>query len=135
MEEEELQQHARLALSTAGDTAQAAQWIEGVLQGSALLVLHQDGLWRVLDRWLSELAGDTFEALLPILRRAFAGFQASERRAMGEKVQALNTTDHYAGSTRRNRSGTTEEALDHERATIVLPLLAQILRGAAHHDH
>jgi hypothetical protein len=135
MEEEELQQHARLALSTAGDTAQAAQWIEGVLQGSALLVLHQDGLWRVLDRWLSELVGDTFEALLPILRRAFAGFQASERRAMGEKVQALNTTDHYAGSTRRNRSGTTEEALDHERATVVLPLLAQILRGAAHHDH
>ncbi len=129
MDEDELQHHARLALSTASDTAQAASWIEGVLQGSALLILHQDGLWRVLNRWLCELSGETFEALLPVLRRAFANFQAPERRAMSEKVRGLHL-QQPEGVKHQSSSGTPVKDLDHERATRILPLLAHILIGA-----
>ncbi|HEY4388339.1 MAG TPA: DUF5682 family protein, partial [Ktedonobacteraceae bacterium] len=113
----------RLALSVT-DAPQAASWIEGVLQGSALLILHQDNLWRALDRWLSELSGETFEALLPVLRRAFANFQPPERRAMGEKVRALGSTAH--GSDRQT-AGTMLENLDQQRAALVLPLLSHIV--------
>jgi hypothetical protein len=120
MDDEELQRHTRLALS-ATDAPQAARWIEGILQGSALLILHQDGLWRALDRWLSELSRETFEALLPVLRRSFSNFQAPERRAMAEKVQALGNPGL------RLRSGSAEKILDQERAALVLPILSRIV--------
>ena len=97
LDEEELQRLTRLALATANPAPQAAAWIEGILRGSALTVLHQDGLWRALDRWL-ELQAETFEALLPILRRAFSNFQPPERRQMGEKVKHLHTTDVGTGT-------------------------------------
>ena len=56
----ELQRLARLALSPVTPAAQAAAWVEGVLRGSGLLLLHQDGLWPALDRWLRDLDADTF---------------------------------------------------------------------------
>jgi hypothetical protein len=122
MSEEELQQQTRLSLSTAGEARQAASWIEGVLQGSALLILHQDSLWRSLDRWLRELSAETFEALLPILRRAFANFQGPERRAMGEKVRRLGSDPGRQGGGESN-----SKRLNQEHAALVLPILAQIL--------
>jgi hypothetical protein len=90
-----------------------------------MLVLHQDGLWRALDHWMSDLTAETFEALLPILRRAFSSFQAPERRAMGEKVKRLSTSSTHA----MDQPGSTheQEALHQERAMSVLPVLAQIM--------
>ncbi len=125
LDETELQRLTGLALSTANPAPQAAAWIEGILRGSALTVLHQDGLWRALDRWLSELNSETFEALLPILRRAFSGFQAPERRKMGEKVRHLLAEPETIG-----RPGAVSSEKDHinrERADTVLPVLAQIM--------
>jgi hypothetical protein len=125
LDEEELQRLTRLALSTAVPAPQAAAWVEGVLRGSGMLVLHQDGLWRALDHWMSDLTAETFEALLPILRRAFSSFQAPERRAMGEKVKRLSTSSTHA----MDQPGSTheQEALHQERAMSVLPVLAQIM--------
>ncbi|MGZ3600949.1 MAG: DUF5682 family protein, partial [Ktedonobacterales bacterium] len=129
MDEAELRRLAGLALSPVTAAPQAAAWVEGVLRGSGLLLLHQDGLWSALDAWLSDLAPDAFVALLPLLRRAFSGFQAPERRAMGEKVKRLrasgsaSTGGTYGG---QSRTGATA-GLDIERANAVLPVLAQIL--------
>jgi hypothetical protein len=126
LDEEELQRLTRLALATANPAPQAAAWIEGILRGSALTVLHQNGLWRALDRWQSELAAETFEALLPILRRAFSNFQPPERRQMGEKVKHLHTTATEAGG-QSKRSSSDLSKINQERANSVLPVLAQIM--------
>lgn len=118
---EALQRLARLALSPAVPAGQAAVWIEGVLSGGGQMLLQQNGLWLALDQWLSELAPNTFVELLPLLRRAFSNFSGPERRSMGEKVRYLHAGPAAGGS----RSSSTE--IDHERASRVLPVLAQIL--------
>ncbi len=119
---EELERQARLALSPVNPAAQTAAWIEGLLRGSAMLILHQDGLWRALDSWLRDLSPQTFEEQLPLLRRAFSDFQSPERRAMGEKVKSLYTATGKHGNTHH-----IQEHIQHERAALVLPVLAQIL--------
>lgn len=123
LDEEALQRLTRLALSPAVPALQAAAWIEGVLRGSGLLMLHQDDLWRVLDLWLSDLSSETFVLLLPILRRAFANFQAPERQKMGEKVKRLRTTPASTSVAMHTAS----PMLQQERADHVLPILAQLL--------
>ena len=124
LDEAELQHLTRLALSPVTPASESAAWIEGVLSGSGLLFLHQDGLWRALDRWLSELSADIFDTLLPILRRAFSNFQAPERRKMGEKVKSLHSSTTHSG---QQVSATIN--IDVTRADRVLPLLAQIMGG------
>ncbi len=123
LDEEELQRLARLALSPVTPAPQAASWVEGVLNGSGLQLLHLDGLWVALDSWLSELTEDVFVTLLPLLRRAFAGFHAPERQKMGEKVKHLRTQPQ-AGAKRGMK---TDITLQRERADMVLPILAHIL--------
>lgn len=120
---EELSRLARLALSPALPPEQAAAWLQGVLRGSGLLLLHADDLWRALDGWLRALAPETFVQMLPLLRRAFAGFQSPERRAMGEKVGKLAVLSAAAGA----GSAGALAGLDRGRADRTLPVLAQIL--------
>jgi hypothetical protein len=122
MDEEELQRLARLALSPVTPAPQAAAWVEGVLLGSGLQLLHQDGLWLALDNWLSDLADNVFVTLLPLLRRAFTGFHAPERQKMGEKVKYLRSKSQ-AGIPITGEQST----LCQERADLVLPILAHIL--------
>lgn len=119
-----LRRLARLALSPVNPPAQAAAWVDGVLRGSGLLLLHQDDLWLALDAWLRELSPEVFVAQLPLLRRAFSEFQPPERRAMGEKVKRLRGPDGTVAAT-----GPDADRLDlnEERARAVLPVLAHIL--------
>lgn len=108
-----------LVLSRANEPAQAAAWVEGFLKGSGLLLLHDDKLWQTLDEWVTELPGETFTELLPLLRRTFATFPAPERRQMGERVRrdvgGITTAASYA------------EYFDEKRAEAVLPLIARLL--------
>ena len=125
----ELRRLAGLALGQAVPADQAAAWIEGVLRGSGLALLQQDGLWRALDTWLAALPAETFVALLPLLRRAFAGFSQPERRAMGEKVRRMGSAemmDSQALSPTRMRA-----SIHQQRAESVLPVLTQILGGSS----
>jgi hypothetical protein len=117
---QEFQSFLQRALSPAEPVMQAAAWIEGVLQGNSLLILQQDNLWLALDQWLCQLTEETFINLLPIVRRTFANFQAPERQRMGEKVNHLYHTSHQTQQTG-------QDTLDHTRAELVLPLLAQIM--------
>ena len=125
LDEDELQRLARLALSTVNPPAQAAAWVEGVLRGSGLLLMHQDGVWAALNRWLVELDPETFTAVLPLLRRAFSGFTQPERRSMGEKIRTIarHGGAHGLGSI----GGQDGPPSDEQRADTVLPVLARIL--------
>jgi hypothetical protein len=124
LDEEALQRLAGLALSPAIPAPEAAAWVEGALRGSGIVLLHQDGLWRALDLWISSLDPETFAAMLPLIRRAFSGFEPPERRAMGEKVKKLK--DKQEGAATPETSG-----VDHRRAARTLPVLARIL-GVEH---
>ena len=117
----ELARMARLSLSRATPTTEAAAWVEGVTHGSGLALLHQDGLWLALDTWLRELTGDIFTATLPILRRSFSGFSKPERRMMGDKARNIGSPSRPSSVTDR------EGQLDNERANLVLPVLSHIL--------
>jgi hypothetical protein len=121
----ELQRLTRLALSRSVAASSAAAWIEGLLRGSGQILLHEDGLWAALDGWLQDLDADTFAATLPLLRRAFSGFQPPERRMMGEKMKQA----HGASALALVSQG--ERRVDIGRAQQVIPVLAQILGVAA----
>lgn len=124
LSDDELQRRARLELSPAALPAQATAWLEGLLRGSGLVLLHRDGLWAALDRWIADLTSESFTELLPLVRRAFANFQPPERRAMGEKVQKL-PLGTAPGSPQR--TSTSSQNINHDRARLVLPVLGKIL--------
>jgi hypothetical protein len=133
----ELRRLAGLALSPAHPAEAAMAWVEGVLRGSGLALLQQDGLWLALDAWLADLAPDTFVALLPLLRRAFADFSAAERRAMGDKVRHVRATAQttLGVPSRVPGAGTHDTPINRERAAVVLPVLVHILGGSGDGDH
>ncbi|MEB3230610.1 MAG: DUF5682 family protein [Leptolyngbyaceae bacterium] len=76
-----------LALSVGNDPAAAAQWLAGFLEGSGLLLIHDDQLWAILDQWVTSLTEDAFIAVLPLLRRTFSSFTGPELRQMGDRVR------------------------------------------------
>jgi hypothetical protein len=118
---------ARQQLSPAVPLEEAALWLEGLLEGRGQRLLAHDELWRTLDSWLQELNTEQFMLLLPLLRRAFRGFTAPERYAMGEKVRYLRRPH----PTQRTR-GTAQT--DEERARLVLPILGRLLGVSLHAD-
>ncbi len=123
---EELGRRSSLALSAAVPPAEAAAWLEGLLRGKGLLLLQEKGLWTALDDWTASLPGETFDATLPLVRRAFSGFSSPERRAMGEKVRTLGRGPG-GGAAARGTAAPAAEPLDEARAARVLPVLARIL--------
>jgi hypothetical protein len=110
-----------LFLSLANEPSQAAALVEGLLKGSGLVLLHDDRLWQVLDNWVTKLSTDTFDLVLPLLRRTFATFPAPERRQMGERVKR-NQSNQIAVNSDSNFSN-----LDIARAEAILPAIAQLL--------
>jgi hypothetical protein len=101
-----------------------AAWLEGLLRGPGLLLLHQDGVFRALDRWLTSHSGEVFQGLLPLLRRAFADFQPGERRQMADKLADLGRTGPAAPAA-------ATPTWDAERGARVLPVFAALL-GVKH---
>jgi hypothetical protein len=123
----EVVRHMRLALSTANEPAQSATWVEGFLQGSGLLLIHDAKLLQLLDGWIRELNPDTFTALLPLLRRTFSTFSSPERRQIGEKVKKINGQLVVNGQASANGSRVGRADFDEEQAESVLPLVSQLL--------
>ena len=108
-----------LALSAGEQPARAGAWVEGFLSGSGVVLVHDDQLWDVLDRWVSLLPEERFTEVLPLLRRTFGTFGAPERRALGAR----------AASDPTNRAGAAapEEDVDQSRADLVVPTLRRLL--------
>ena len=104
------------ALSQGSDPARAAAWVEGFLQGSGLLLLHDDALWQVLDDWVAALPEAEFVVTLPLLRRTFSTFAGAERRQLADRVRHGETARAIA-----------PDADGSGRGAIVLPFVAQLL--------
>lgn len=102
----------------------AAYWIEGFLNGSGLLLIHNPKLWQIIDDWVNELAMDNIQEILPLLRRTFAQFSELER----QKMLQLAQSERQPSSGLDHEINTTIEDLNMERARQVLPTL-QLLLG------
>ena len=75
------------AMSPANPHAIVSSWLEGFLKGSGMILLLDDELWAVIDNWVDHLDQEAFTACLPVLRRTFATFNATERKKLGEKAK------------------------------------------------
>lgn len=88
---EQAESALRLALSAAQEPLQAAQWIEGLLASSGLLLVHDDQLWHTVDHYVCQLDAERFLTVLPLLRRTFAGFTAGERSQLQQRARRDST--------------------------------------------
>ncbi len=118
LDEAECARRLGLALSAASAPDEAAAWVDGFLRGSGQLLIHDETLWALIDGWVCSLSPDTFQPLLPVLRRTFASFEAPERRQMGERVKA--------GTSALPALALTGD-LDPARAAAALPVIGQLL--------
>jgi hypothetical protein len=66
----------------------AADFLEGFLDGSADILIHDRTLLGLVDDWLTGLEDDTFTEQLPMLRRSFASFDAMGRRRLFQSLDA-----------------------------------------------
>lgn len=110
--------HMSQALSPSNEPAPAAAWLEGFLNQSGLILLHDEALWTMVDSWLGGLSEERFMSVLPLLRRAFTAFNAPERRQLGERASRAPVTAAMVG---------TAPDWDSARAERVLPLFRQLL--------
>lgn len=75
-----------LALSVNEDPQRAAAWIQGFLSGQGALLIHDAQLLPLLEEWVSGLNEEAFMAVLPLVRRTFATFEAPERRLISQRL-------------------------------------------------
>lgn len=128
--EERLFVRARLELSPAVKPLDGSLWLEGVLSGSALAIIHLEKFWGALDDWIDSLSDETFQELVPLVRRSFSSFEQPERRAISEVVRRIITRRSGVEATPgKGRKKTTEVTLevDWKRAGKVAPILEEIL--------
>jgi hypothetical protein len=109
-----------LALSRGTDPAHAAAWLQGFLEHSGLILVHDPKLLSTIDDWVGAIQQDTFDAILPLLRRTFSTFAAPERRQIGQQLAKGKTTAI-------NADPDAEAAMDEARARRVIPTLKLIL--------
>ena len=66
---------------------------------NALVLLHDAALWQLVNDWLSGLGEEHFIHILPLVRRTFSAFSASERSDLGQRArQGGASTAHAAAS-------------------------------------
>ena len=114
--EGESQRRLGLALSRGGEPAAGAAWLQGFLEGSGIVLVHDEGLLAIVDRWLEDVPREAFDELLPLLRRTFADFPLGERRQIGAKVRHGASPGHAES-----------EELDLDRAAPAIETVARIL--------
>ncbi|SDY12043.1 hypothetical protein SAMN05421644_13116 [Allochromatium warmingii] len=107
-----------LALSVAAEPTAAAAWLDGFLNHSALVLLHDPTLWALVDAWVAGLSDEHFMRVLPLVRRAFAAFAPHERQQLGERARRPLTAAAPV---------TLDTTLDLARAERPIPLLQRLL--------
>lgn len=109
-----------LALSPGNDPAKASAWVEGFLNGSGAVLVHDQRLLAIVDRWVCSLPSATFEQVCPIARRTFSTFAKPERRMIGENLRrGVSVTRQLADSAVND--------FDAARGHLVDPVLRLIL--------
>jgi hypothetical protein len=102
------------ALSLSRDIAEAAQWLEGFLHGSGLLLIYNHSLWNIVNGWVEQLPMEKFNDILPLLRRTFSAFEQPEREKM------MDLAKNGAVTVTKTKS---EMVLNEERVKVILPKL------------
>jgi hypothetical protein len=110
-------QQLSLHLSSGAPAADAAAWLDGFLNRNAVVLLHDDAVWRLVDDWLAALSEDHFISVLPLVRRSFSHFAAGERRDLGTRAARGAVTAAVTGAA----------DWDEARAALPLPLLRRLL--------
>lgn len=86
MSKEESADLLAFALSGRTEPNYAGQWLEGFLTNNAQVLVHDGHFFDLVDFWLTELDGQAFQELLPLLRKTFGAFSYSERRQISDRV-------------------------------------------------
>ncbi len=84
---EDAAQALSLHLSSGADPLKAAAWLEGFLNRNAVVLLHDARLWQLVNDWLCSLGEAHFTHILPLVRRTFSAFSASERSDLGQRAR------------------------------------------------
>ena len=108
-----------LALSKGNLPMHSAQWIEGFLHGSGLLLIYNEVLWAILDQWVADLSEERLMEILPILRRTFSNFSGPEREKM---LQLAKRGKRVVQEIKK-----IETELNEERVEKMIPTLEAIL--------
>jgi hypothetical protein len=116
--------HLSRALSRAVAPVEAGHWLDGFLGAGGQVLLYDRVLVDLIDAWLCGLAGDDFVALLPMLRRAFASFDRSERRRL---LDSLHTPVRLAVPGGNGQQLLPEPSSQAPGFEAALPLLLTIL--------
>jgi hypothetical protein len=120
---EEASTRLSLALSPGNDPGKASAWLEGFLAGSGMVLVHDQRLLAIVDRWVTSLSRDIFEQVCPIARRTFSSFEPPERRQIGDQLKrGLSAVPGVAAP-----AGAATDDFDPERAALVEPVLNLIL--------
>lgn len=109
-----------LALSRGQDPARAAAWLEGFLTGQGAALVHDAQLLPLLEDWVAGLPEDAFLAVLPLVRRTFATFDAPERARIAQRLGRARTGAPASADA-------AEWTLHAERVAATLPVLSQLL--------
>ena len=110
--------HMSYFLSMGNTALSAAQWVEGFLFGSGLLLIINPKMWNILDSWVNQLEMEQFQDVLPLLRRTFSEFTVPERQKMMEMAIKGQVSI---------RSTDSDYDLNKERAEQVLPMVRMLL--------
>ncbi|MFF4285403.1 DUF5682 family protein [Streptomyces sp. NPDC001633] len=124
-----------LALSPGTPPTDAAGWIEGFLgSGSGgdggMLLVHDERLLALVDRWLTGVPDPAFTDVLPLLRRTFAEYESGVRRTLGELIRrgpAAPSPGPTGPATDAAPAPGFGPGLDRDRAAAVLPTLRLLL--------
>jgi hypothetical protein len=60
-----------------------------MVSGDATLLIYDPRLLQVVDGWVAGVDDETFDDVLPLLRRTFSAFSEPERREIGEQVTRI----------------------------------------------
>lgn len=84
-------------LSVATPAPEAAAWLDGLLSGDATLLIYDPHLLQIVDDWVAGVQDESFDDVLPLLRRTFSAFSQPERREIGEQVSRVDKLARTAG--------------------------------------
>lgn len=77
--------------SSVGNTPNdIAFWFEGFLENSGTVLLLDEVLWGMVNSFICNLDQESFQQILPIMRRTFSSFEQNERTQLGQKAKAFD---------------------------------------------
>ncbi|KAA6438612.1 hypothetical protein FEM33_18275 [Dyadobacter flavalbus] len=106
------------ALSINNNPDFSAAWLEGFLNDAATVLILDDNIWNIVNKWLLGLEEAVFLQIIPLLRRTFSIYSNVEKRKIAQRVNQVKAeTGHIP----------TQTEIDEERAKQVLPLLEKLM--------